>query len=412
MARCDRAASGGRKRRGVCFCEGAAQAAAAAQRKEDEPDAPKKNKEEADSKKDSEADDRAEADARAAAKRPLRARSSASRDVARTRTLAKRQARAEVAAQAAAAQAAAAPSPTAGLTSKDAAKWRRAFAQAVLSPEAEACGLARMASDIKQQTSRKRAAWSALASQWHAFGFNCDRYAAKPSMPRKRQRAKQPRPSESRPNLNLVLPRCQMVGQCGGEKPFQQKIRAGRVEIVAGRASGKLGYRWSLSRHAGPAAAAKNATRSAASRDKRATARLTADQAERIRAALMEIDLDTAFHQIGVRNKLEYARQRCEIQISNAEQARQALTATAPLTPPQKTISYCLADAMRQPEEVAKRLAVERSVWNVAEIASAEWVTASKLLDAAELHLASLAEWAEAAADAASRSLAPRRPSA
>jgi len=137
---------------------------------------------------------------------------------------------------------AAPPPATADMTRKDAAKWRRAFLAALIAPGAEACGLTAMANAAQQAPpTRKRAAWSALATLWHAHGFG----------PGLRATSQLDTPLPSMP-CRAVSERA-MVAECGGRLDFRAALRDGEVELVAGSAVGALRYRWSRAAEAGGA---------------------------------------------------------------------------------------------------------------------------------------------------------------
>ena len=176
--------------------------------------------------------------AAAAAWAAARARRRASDAIARANLVAQRDrsradARSEARAAAARAEPAELPLKRA-MSPKTAAKWRRAFTQALLLPEAKDCGLAAMADDIKASTSEKRAAWSELAARWHEHGFDAEHY--RPEM----------RPSKKSSQSTrgcLVTRRCMTV-ECGGLASFQQGLLEGSIEKVDGPAPNTHRYRW------------------------------------------------------------------------------------------------------------------------------------------------------------------------
>ena len=262
--------------------------------------------------------------------------------------------------------------------SKAVAKLYRNFGKALLTPEAEACGLAKMARAIKQQTSKKQASFAALVAKWKAHGFASEQYEPEPSLP--------------------SLPQKRQLPEDGGQQPLPAQTRAARRAAAdARRAAVRRAEK----------AADKLAADDLATRVYKTLTELTRD-AQHAGRAQTQVNFETAFVQFEMSTKLDSARGRCEIQIAYAEQASQALTAAAPLSPPQKTISYCLAEARQNVSEVAQKLVVETSAWRVAKMESSDWVTASKLLVAAERRLKSLAEWADMAEKSASANLSPR----
>lgn len=134
------------------------------------------------------------------------------------------------------------PPPTAGMTAKDAAKFRRAFQTALLTPDAASCGLAAAARAVKQLPPlQKRSAWQALTRQWQAHGFARDQYVVG-SLPKK--------------STSIVYPSVAirvMVAQCGGRGSFETGLLKGELEEVRDPETGNLYYRWSDTGAAGGA---------------------------------------------------------------------------------------------------------------------------------------------------------------
>ena len=318
--------------------------------------------------------------------------------------IAKKEARAQLQREAReAARAAAEPFETLhtkNMTPQQAAKWHRAFQAALLKPAAEECGLAAMAETVKHMPDRKRRqAWSALAHHWHTHGFEMGQYVPATSLSK----------TQSSTTIVHIMPRCKMIGQCGGEASFQQGLSAGDVEEVRCPKTNKLCYRWTASQETEGVSVTKelkaNSMEAAGvlacmsvELGHEATGvvprPLESPAAQRALPAMLP--LEDASEGIKLRLKLEQARAWSDTHLYKAKQASQLLHADGPSSA-KHTILSCLTEATAQSTETAKHLVAECSKWLTGKMTKVDSAAALDLLAKSSLHFENLTAWTKAA---------------
>ena len=273
---------------------------------------------------------------------------------------------------------------------KERAIWFRTFTKALKTPDAARCGLAAMADTIKLLgPCQKRTAWAALAKQFHQHGFSPSQYDVSQEMTR----------SQTSGAERRFVPKCAMLGICGGPGGFAEGLATGDIEEMVDPATGRNVYAYTIFSERDLTSSAKRIRAGNAEAQAvldsltvgggyKSTGRTVLPGLSMAApAAPPPLAVEDANAETKLKLVLDQCRVKADKDMHTCNQTLLRMGADTNLSNAQKSMMTLLDSAMAQCEESAARVKEECAKWTIRKMGAEDQDAVRKLIEKTKAHL-------------------------